>query len=151
MRTAFLLLALLLCRAPVLASQTSLAAAPMDPRLIPTPASLADAPSVAPRRDRVVGAVQGAVQGAALGALIGGLGFAAVTYVGNGFDSDAEGYAVLALPVGGVVGGALGLVAGAIIGAPERDEEPRAQVLVSPGPARGVTASVSVPLGPRPR
>jgi hypothetical protein len=147
MRTALLLLALLLCRAPVLAAQTSLAAAPMDPRLIPTPASLADAPSAAPRRDRVVGAVQGA----ALGALVGGLGFAAVTYVGNGFDHDAEGYAVLALPVGGVVGGALGLVAGAIIGAPERDEEPRAQVLVSPGAARGLTAAVSVPLGPRPR
>ena len=147
MRTAFLLLALLLCRAPVLAAQTSLAAAPMDPRLIPAFASYSDAPATAPRRDRLLGAVQGA----ALGAVVGALGFAAVTYVGNGFDSDAEGYAVLALLVGGVVGGGGGLVAGAIIGAPERDEEPRAQVLVSPIAARSLTASVSVPLRPRPR
>lgn len=146
MRTAFLLLALLLCGAPALAAQTSLAAAPMDPRLIPPAAEHAAVPSAALRRDHLVGAVQGF----ALGALVGAVGFAAVTYWGN--DGDTE-YATLALPVGAVVGGAVGLVAGAIIGAPDRDrdEEPQAQVLVSPGTARGLTAAVSVPLGSRPR
>ncbi|HEX6371260.1 MAG TPA: hypothetical protein VF006_20245 [Longimicrobium sp.] len=144
MRTAFLLLALLLCRAPVLAAQTSLAAAPMDPRLVPAAVERSAAPSAALRRDHLAGAVQGA----ALGAVVGGLGFAAVTYLGNAGDT---GYAVLALMVGGVAGGAVGLVAGAIIGAPDRDEEPRAQVLVSPGAARGVTAAVSLPFDPRPR
>jgi H+/Cl- antiporter ClcA len=150
MRTAFLLLALLLCGAPALAAQTSLAAAPMDPRLVPPSAEHAAGPSAALRRDHLVGAVQGA----ALGAVVGAVGFAAVTYLGNAAnDTGGEGYAVLALPVGAVVGGAVGLVAGAIIGAPDRDrdEEPQAQLLVSPGTARGVTAAVSVPLGPRPR
>jgi hypothetical protein len=143
MRTAFLLLTLLLSGAPAVAAQTSFAAVPMDSRLIPAPAAAA-APSAALRRDHLAGAVQGA----ALGAVVGGLGFAAVTYLGN--EGDA-GYAVLALPVGAVVGGAVGLVAGAIIGAPDRqrDEEPQAQLLVSRGAARGITAAVSVPLRPR--
>lgn len=150
MRTAYLLLALPLSGAPALAAQTSLAATPMDPRLIPAPAEPSAAPSAALRRDHLVGAVQGF----ALGAVVGGLGFAAVTYLGNASNNTGgEGYAVLALPVGAVVGGAVGLVAGAIIGAPDRDrdEEPHAQVLVSPAPARSVTAAVSVPVGSRPR
>lgn len=149
MRTAFLLLTLL-CGAPPLAAQTSLAATPMDPRLVPPSAEYSAAPSAALRRDHLAGAVQGA----ALGAVVGGLGFAAVTYLGNAAnDTGGEGYAVLALPVGAVVGGAVGLVAGAIIGAPDRDrdEEPQAQVLLSPGAARGIAAAVSVPLGPGPR
>jgi hypothetical protein len=138
MRTAFLLLALLLCRAPVVAAQTSLAAAPMDPRLVPPPTEHSAAPSIALRRDHLAGAVQGA----ALGALVGAVGFAAMTYLGNHGDSEGEGYAVLALPVGAVVGGAVGLVAGAIIGAPDRDE---------PGAARGVAAAAPLAIGPRPR
>lgn len=143
MRTALLLLALLPCSAPALAAQTSLAAAPMDPRLIPPPAAHAGAPPAVAGRDHLAGALRGA----ALGAVVGALGFAAVTYVGNGADSDGEGYAVLALPVGAVVGGAVGLVVGGIVGAPDRDEDRPAQLQVSPG----VTASVSLPLGPRPR
>ena len=138
MRTAFLLLALLCCGAPALAAQTCLAPAPMDSRLIPSAVERSAAPSVALRRDHVAGALRGA----ALGAVVGGLGFAALTYLGNG---SAGGYVVLALPVGAVVGGAVGLVAGAIVGAPDRDEDPYAQVRVSPGAARGV----SIPLGPR--
>ena len=119
----------------------------MDARLIPAPAERSAAPSAALRRDHLAGALRGA----ALGAVVGGLGFAAVTYLGNRGDSEGEGYALLALPVGGVVGGAVGLVAGAIVGAPEREEDRGAQLRVSPGAARGVTATVSVPLPPHPR
>ncbi len=142
MRTAFLLLALLLCRAPVLTAQTSLGAAPMDPRLIPAPAASRAAPSAELRRDHLAGAVKGA----ALGAVVGALGFATLTYLANG-----DGYAVLALPVGAVVGGTVGLVVGAIVGVPERDAGPREQVRVSPSAGRGVTAAVRIPLGPGPR
>ena len=127
MRTAFLLLSLLLC-APALAAQTSLAAAPMDPRLTPA-----------------------FVESAALGAVVGGLGFAAATYLGNESNSEGRGYTLLAIPVGAVVGGAVGFVGGLIVGAPDRDEGGRAPVRGSPGADRGVTAAVSVPLGPRPR
>lgn len=119
MRIAFLLLAVLLCGVPSLVAQTSLAATPMDPRLVPAVAEPSLTPPRALRRDHL----RGAVQGAALGAVVGALGFAAVTYIGNAGDAEGEGYAVLALPVGAVVGGALGFVAGAIIGAPDRDEE----------------------------
>ncbi|HEX2076196.1 MAG TPA: hypothetical protein VHG08_00755 [Longimicrobium sp.] len=146
MRTAFLLLALLLCRAPALVAQTSLAAAPMDPRLVP-PSAAHSAPATELRRDHLAGAVKGA----ALGAVIGALGFATLTYLGNAGDGEGEGYAVLALPIGAVVGGGVGLVVGAIVGVPERDEDPGEQVLVSPGRARGLTAAVRIPLGPGPR
>lgn len=145
MRTAFLLLSLLLCSAPALVAQTSLAATPMDPRLVPAPEAHAAGPRAALRRDHLAGAVQGA----ALGAVVGALGFAAVTYLGNGADSDGEGYAVLALPVGAIAGGAVGFVVGGIIGVPDRDED-RAQVRLSPGGDGGVTAAVAVPL-PRQR
>jgi peptidoglycan/LPS O-acetylase OafA/YrhL len=147
MRAAFLLLALLLCRASAAAAQTSLAAAPMDPRLTPARVENAVASAAALRRDHLAGALQGA----ALGAVVGGLGFAALTYLGNRGDAEGEGYALLAIPVGAVVGGAVGLVAGAIVGAPERDEGRRAQVLVPRDTARGVTAAISLPLRPRPR
>ncbi len=110
------LLAMLVLHVPGLAAQTSLAA-PMDPRLIVAPAEHAAVPALADaRRDHAAGAIKGF----ALGALVGGVGFALVTSAAND-GGDAGGYAVLALPVGAVVGGALGLVVGAIVGLPEKD------------------------------
>ena len=51
---------------------------------------------------------------------MGGLGFAAVTSVGNRNGNGDGDYTLLAIPVGAVVGGAVGLVVGAIVGAPEK-------------------------------
>jgi peptidoglycan/LPS O-acetylase OafA/YrhL len=111
-----LAMAMLVLHAPGLAAQTALAA-PMDPRLIVAPAELVAAPVLADaRRDHVAGAIKGL----ALGALIGGVGFAIVTAAANDDSNGRQGYTVLAVPVGAVVGGAVGLVAGAIIGAPEK-------------------------------
>lgn len=142
MRVAALAAAMLLAGAPRLAAQSSLAT-PMDPRLVVAPAEQMAEPAAAyARRDHVAGAMKGLV----VGAVVGGLGFAAVTYLGNSGNSEGQGYAVLAIPVGAVVGGAVGFVAGAIIGLPERDRR-RAQVVVMPDAARGLTAAVSVPLG----
>lgn len=142
MKTIRLLAAMLVLHAPVVAAQTS-PAPPMDPRLIvalerpaaPAPAEL--------RRDHW----QGAWDGMVLGAVVGGLGFAAAVYFGNEAGSEGQDYALLALPVGGLVGGAVGLVGGAIIGAPDRDPAPRAELVVLPRADRGLTAALSVPVG----
>ena len=50
-----------------------------------------------------------------------------------------------------MVGGTVGLGGGSIVGVPERDEDPGEQELVSRARARGVTATVGIPLGPSPR
>lgn len=143
MKAIGLLIGMLVLRAPALAAQTSLAA-PMDARLIVAPVEGMAAPAPAElRRDRW----QGAWDGMVLGAAVGGLGFAAVTYFGNHGDSEAQAYTLLALPVGGLIGGAVGLVAGAILGAPDRDPGRRAEIVVLPGADRGITAAVSVPVG----
>lgn len=116
MKIIVLLMAILALHAPGLAAQTSLAA-PMDPRLIVAPAQHVAAPALAhARRDHRAGAIKGL----ALGALIGGVGFAMVTAAANDDSNGGQGYTVLAVPVGAVVGGAVGLVAGAIIGVPEK-------------------------------
>lgn len=107
-----LVMAVLVLHAPALAAQAALAA-PMDPRLIVSPRQHAAAPAPRDaRRDHGAGAIKGL----ALGALVGGLGFALVTAAGNGGNAEARGYTLLALPVGAVVGGAVGLAAGAITG-----------------------------------
>lgn len=64
---------------------------------------------------------RGALYGSAIGAVVGGVGFAAVTFIANQ-GGEGEDYWPLALLVGSVPGGAVGLVAGAIIGAPEPGE-----------------------------
>lgn len=121
MRTIGLLIAMLVLHAPALAAQTSLAA-PMDPRLVVAPAEHRAAPVlVGARRDHVAGAAKGFV----LGAVVGAVGFALTTSLGNRDNGGAGGYAVLAIPVGAVVGGAAGLVVGAIVGAPEKPRERR--------------------------
>ncbi|HEU0302925.1 MAG TPA: hypothetical protein VFR37_25960, partial [Longimicrobium sp.] len=141
-----LVMALLFCGAPALAAQASLAAAPMDPRLVPPPAERIAAAAEL-RRDHLAGALYGA----GLGAVVGALGFATLTFLAEGGKPGGDGYVVLALPVGAVVGGTVGLVAGAIVGVPVRDEDPGAQVLASPRAGRGVTAAIRIPLGPDPR
>jgi hypothetical protein len=145
MKTIGLLIAAFVLHAPALAAQP---AAPMDPRLVVAQAERPAAPAPAVvRRDHW----QGAWDGLVLGAAVGGLGFAATTYFGNMGDSEGQDYWMLALPVGAIVGGGVGLVAGAIIGAPDRDRdrepENRAQVVVLPGRDRGIAAALSVPVG----
>jgi hypothetical protein len=121
MRYIGLLIAMLVLHAPGLAAQTSLAA-PMDPRLIVAPAQHLPAPPLADaRRDHVAGAAKGML----IGAVVGGLGFAVVTSAGSRNGSGDGDYTLLAIPVGAVVGGAAGLVLGAIIGAPEKPADRR--------------------------
>lgn len=93
---------------------------------------------------------RGALYGSAIGAVVGGVGFAAVTFIANR-GGEGEGYWPLALLVGSVAGGAVGLVGGAIIGVPERDEtRPRqARLHLIPDLSGGGTLSVSVSLPSR--
>lgn len=88
---------------------------------------------------------RGALWGLAAGALAGGTGFAAVTWVANRGDA-GEDYWPLALAVGSVVGGAVGLVTGALIGAPERQREAplRTNLLVLPGADHATQVGVSI-------
>jgi hypothetical protein len=88
---------------------------------------------------------RGALWGLAAGALAGGAGFAAVTWVGNRGEA-GEDYWPLALVVGSAAGGAVGLVTGALIGAPERQSEAsvRTSLLVLPGADRTTQVGVSV-------
>ncbi|HEY7767251.1 hypothetical protein [Longimicrobium sp.] len=88
---------------------------------------------------------RGALWGLAAGALAGGGGFAAVTWVANRGEA-GEDYWPLALVVGSAAGGAVGLVTGALIGAPERQSEAsvRTSLLVLPGADRTTQVGVSV-------
>lgn len=88
---------------------------------------------------------RGALWGLAAGALAGGAGFATVTWVANRGEA-GEDYWRLALVVGSAVGGAASFVAGALIGAPERQSEAsvRPSLLVLPGADRTTQVGVSL-------
>jgi hypothetical protein len=124
------------------------AAAPLAaPIALLTPSPLEHAQGLAPHqvdaapRDRR----RGALWGLAAGALAGGAGFAAVTWAANRGEA-GEDYWPLALVVGSAAGGAVGLVTGALIGAPERRSEAsvRTSLLVLPGADRTTQVGVSV-------
>lgn len=90
---------------------------------------------------------RGALWGLAAGAVIGGVGFATVTWVANrGTGTGGEHHWPLALMVDSAAGGALGLVAGAIIGAPERQDgiAARTTLLVLPEADDATRLGISV-------
>lgn len=91
-----------------------LGAWPSDPPSAVDPAAGDLSRQASYERDRELGGLYGL----GVGALAGGLGFAAVIAVANSNSSSGAGYWVLALFVGGIGGGAVGTVTGAIMGAP---------------------------------
>ena len=101
-------------------------------------------PSGAPagrQRDRVTGAVYGL----AIGALVGGVGFAAANYLFTE-SSPRDEWTVPSFMLGAAVGGAVGMIAGAIIGVPVRDKDVPRQVRLQVVPDLGRGAAFGVSL-----
>ena len=124
--------------------------APAIRSVVMLPAAQAPAPGEAfaaseafrPRRNHLAGAALGA----GIGALVGGVGFAAMNYAKTESSPRTE-YTGLSLMLGGVVGGAAGLVIGGIIGTPGRSDRPQDQMRLrlAPGLPQGrAAASLSV-------
>lgn len=90
------------------------------------------------RRDHYLGGGYGLL----IGGLVGGGGFAAANYA----FSDASDMVGLSFLLGGVVGGASGLVIGALVGVPVRETDARVSVARA-GRAGGTVVSLSVPAG----